>query len=66
MELLLFILSILCAICILGLLADAGSHTFDKAGNAHSNSDDQTMFLGEKLKKEFDTLSLEESRRRLR
>ena len=42
------------------------SHTYDSAGHTHSDIDDQTLFLGEKLKKEFDTLSLDESRRRLR
>ena len=47
-------------------LAKCDSHTYDSAGHIHSNIDDQTLFLGEKLKKEFDTLSLDESRRRLR
>ena len=47
-------------------LVKCDSHTFDSAGHIHSNSDDQKLFLGEKLKKEFDTLSLDESRRRLR
>ena len=42
------------------------SHTFDSSGHTHSTLDDQKLFLGEKLKKEFDTLSLDESRRRLR
>ena len=42
------------------------SHTYDSAGHVHSNIDDQTLFLGKKLKSEFDTLSLDESRRRLR
>lgn len=39
-------------------------HSFD--GRAHSNHEDHIAFLGEELAKEFEKLSPQESRRRLR
>ncbi|XP_065070812.1 calumenin-like [Rhopilema esculentum] len=44
----------------------ADQHKYDQDGHTHSTSEDHKLFLGEKMKKEFDSLSLEESRRRLR
>ena len=51
---------------ILIFLTKADQHKYDKDGHIHSTSEDHKLFLGEKMKKEFDSLSLEESRRRLR
>ncbi len=44
----------------------AHSHTYDEAGHEHSFDDDHTLFLGKKLKDQFDSLTLDESKRRLR
>lgn len=53
---------------VLGLLIKCSlahsEHSF--GGRSHSSHEDHVAFLGEKLAKEFDKLSPQESRRRLR
>lgn len=44
----------------------AASHVYDDLGHQHTAEDDRTLFLGDKLKKKFDLLTLDESKRRLR
>lgn len=55
-------------IAVLAFLVDCfvahSEHNF--GGHTHSNQDDHIAFLGEKLAKEFEKLSPQESRRRLR
>eukprot|EP00794_Sanderia_malayensis_P018019 gene18019-19823_t len=41
-------------------------HQFDDAGHKHSLDDDHSLFLGQQLKDEFDSLTMDESKRRLR
>ena len=42
------------------------THWYDSEGHRHTKEDDHQLFLGDKLKNEFDSLTLEESKRRLR
>ena len=51
-------------IFLVDLSVEYSEHSF--GGRTHSNQDDHIAFLGEKMAKEFDKLSPQESRRRLR
>lgn len=58
----LFFIAVL--VFLVDLSVEHSEHSF--GGRTHSDQDDHIAFLGEKMAKEFDKLSPQESRRRLR
>ena len=55
-----------CLLDAFDVLVRCDLHSFDDAGHRHTLNEDHEMFLGKKLKSEFDSLTLDESKRRLR
>lgn len=61
-----FVILSACLLDVFDSLVKGDLHSFTDAGHTHTLDEDHEMFLGKQLKKDFDSLTLDESKRRLR